>query len=169
MSGEVVAIANIGQTMPNSDAKVFEVKIKVFGVDKDLKPAMTTSNIVYTNFYKDTLYIPIDAVFENDSMQYVYVDNGRITRQVVRLGESNENYVLVSDGLKQGDVVCLNEPEAGSELPFEGLEIYQAMMEEKEEQRKQAEEERSKADKTKQDEMPAAMSPAPSGSVVISN
>lgn len=169
MTGKVVAIANIGQTMPNSDAKVFEVKIKVFGEDKDLKPAMTTSNIVYTNFYKDTLYIPIDAVFENDSMQYVYVDHGNISRQAVRLGESNENYVLVSEGLKEGDVICLNEPETGSELPLKGTEIYQAMVQEKEEQRKQAEEELSKADKTKQDGMPAAMPPAPSGSVVISN
>ena len=116
MTGEVVAIANIGQSMPNSDAKVFEVKIKVFGADKDLKPAMTTSNIVYTNLYKDTLYIPIDAVFENDSMQYVCVDNGNIKRQIVKLGESNENYVVVSEGLKEGDIVCLNEPEEGPEL-----------------------------------------------------
>ena len=169
MTGEVVAIANIGQTMPNSDAKVFEVKIKVFGVDKDLKPAMTTSNVVYTNFYSDTLYIPIDAVFENDSMQYVYVDNGHITRQIVKLGESNENYVLVSDGLKEGDIVCLNEPDAGPELPFEGMDIYQAMVQEKEQQRKEAEEELSKAESTKKAEKPGTMLPPPSGGVVISN
>ncbi|RKD91682.1 efflux RND transporter periplasmic adaptor subunit [Mangrovibacterium diazotrophicum] len=169
MTGEVVSIANIGQTMPNSDAKVFEVKIKVFGVDKDLKPAMTTSNIVYTNLYTDTLYIPIDAVFENDSMQYVYVDRGNISRQVVRLGESNENYVLISEGLKEGDVICLNEPETGSELPLKGTEIYQAMVQEKEEQRKQAEEEISKAEKTQKDEKPGKVPPTKSGGAVISN
>jgi len=168
MTGEVVSIANIGQTMPNSDAKVFEVKIKVFGVDKDLKPAMTTSNIVYTNLYTDTLYIPIDAVFENDSMQYVYVDRGNISRQVVRLGESNENYVLVSEGLKEGDVICLNEPETGSELPLKGIEIYQAMVQEKEEQRKKAEEELSKAEKMKKDEKPGTVPPIQSGGAVIS-
>ncbi|MBC8005649.1 MAG: efflux RND transporter periplasmic adaptor subunit, partial [Verrucomicrobia bacterium] len=38
LNGEVIAVANIGQAMPNSDAKVFEVKIKIFGADKDLKP-----------------------------------------------------------------------------------------------------------------------------------
>ena len=30
LSGEVVSLANVGQAMPNSDAKVFEVKIKIF-------------------------------------------------------------------------------------------------------------------------------------------
>lgn len=39
LTGEVISVANIGQAMPNSDAKVFEVKIKIFGKDKDLKPA----------------------------------------------------------------------------------------------------------------------------------
>lgn len=169
MTGEVVTIANIGQSMPNSDAKVFEVKIKVFGADKDLKPAMTTSNIVYTNLYKDTLYIPIDAVFENDSMRYVYVDNGHIKRKIVKLGESNENYVLVSEGLKEGDIVCLNEPEEGTELPLEGIEIYQAMVQEKEEQRQKAEAELSKAEKMKQDEKSGAVPPMPSGTVIISH
>lgn len=42
----VISVANIGQAMPNSDAKVFEVKIKIFGSDRELKPAMTTSNTI---------------------------------------------------------------------------------------------------------------------------
>jgi len=158
MTGEVLSIANIGQTMPNSDAKVFEVKIKVFGIDQDLKPAMTTSNVVYTNHYKDTLSIPVDAVYENDSMQYVYLDNSRITRQIVKLGEANENYVIVSKGLQEGDVICLNEPENGEELPFDGLEIYQDIKQEKELRQKQDEEEQLKAEEkpanAKPDEMP---------------
>lgn len=142
MEGEVVSIANIGQSMPNSDAKVFEVKIKVFGEDADLKPAMTTSNVIFTNTYADTLFIPTDAVFENDSMQFVYLQKGKITRQIVKLAEANENFVIVAEGLKEGDQLCLNEPDHPEEIPFEGLEIYAAIKKEKEEQEKKAVQER---------------------------
>jgi HlyD family secretion protein len=145
MEGEVVAIANIGQSMPNSDAKVFEVKIKVFGEDPDLKPAMTTSNVIYTNTYPDTLFIPADAVFENDSMQYVYLQEGKITRQIVKLGDANENYVIVVKGLREGDQICLNEPDNPEDIPFEGLEIYAEIKKEKEEKEKRVEQERIEA------------------------
>jgi len=145
MNGEVIAIANIGQSMPNSDAKVFEVKIKVFGEDPDLKPAMTTSNIIYTNTYADTLFIPVDAVFENDSMQFVYLQKGKITRQIVKLSEANENFVIVSGGLQEGDQLCLNEPDHPEEIPFEGMDIYAEIKKEKEEKEKKAEQERQDA------------------------
>lgn len=145
MEGEVVTIANIGQSMPNSDAKVFEVKIKVFGEDPDLKPAMTTSNVIFTNTYADTLFIPTDAVFENDSMQFVYLQKGNITRQIVRLAEANENFVIVAQGLKEGDQLCLNEPINPEEIPFEGLEIYAAIRKEKEEKEKKELREREEA------------------------
>ena len=136
MRGEVISIANIGQSMPNSDAKVFEVKIKVFGEDKDLKPAMTTSNIIYAGIYRDTLFIPSDAVFENDSLQYVYLRKDRLCRQVVRLGDDNENFVMVTEGLHEGDLLCLNEPEDVSDLTWQGLDIYRKIKREKEEKTK---------------------------------
>ncbi len=145
MEGEVVSIANIGQSMPNSDAKVFEVKIKVFGEDPDLKPAMTTSNVIFTNTYADTLFIPTDAVFENDSLQFVYLQKGKITRQIVKLTEANENFVIIARGLKEGDLLCLNEPDNPEEIPFEGLEIYAAIRKEKEEKEKKEMQERENA------------------------
>lgn len=167
MTGEVISIANIGQTMPNSDAKVFEVKIKVFGEDKDLKPAMTTSNVIYTNTYPDTLSIPADAVFENDSMQFVYLLRSRLVRQVVKLGEENENFVLVAKGLSEGDEVCLNEPEGAADFPVEGLDIYLEIKQEKEEKKKQAEQERLEADRVKAKQPAGGMPAGATGSMMI--
>jgi HlyD family secretion protein len=161
MEGEVVSIANIGQSMPNSDAKVFEVKIKVFGEDPDLKPAMTTSNVIFTNTYADTLFIPTDAVFENDSLQFVYLQKGKITRQIVKLTEANENFVIVARGLNEGDQLCLNEPDNPEKIPFEGLEIYAAIKKEKEEKEQKEKQEREDALAKRN-----TTSPAPSGVVV---
>ncbi|WP_423130410.1 efflux RND transporter periplasmic adaptor subunit [Gaoshiqia sp. Z1-71] len=160
MTGEVVSIANIGQNMPNSDAKVFEVKIKIYGEDKDLKPAMTTSNVVVTNTFSDTLFIPTDAVFENDSMRYVFLNRKGYVKQIVKLSGENENFVMVAKGLQEGDEICLNEPENAESLSFAGLDIYAEIKQEREEQRKTAEEARMEYEKNKtmpQPGMPAGM------------
>lgn len=148
LDGEVVSVANIGQPLPKSDAKVFEVKIRVFGDVTDLKPSMTTSNIIQTAAFEDTLYIPSEAVFENDSMQFVYVENSKVVKQIVDLGDQNDNYILVNKGLSEGDNLLMTEPENSEELIFEGLEIYQEIKarkaKEEEEAKKAAEEEKNK-------------------------
>jgi hypothetical protein len=148
LEGEVISVANIGQPMPKSDAKVFEVKIKVFGNVDDLKPAMTTSNIIQTGTYEDTLFIPSEAVFKNDSLHFVYLKkNNNIFKQVVDLGEENENFVLVSEGLNEGDELLLNTPENPDELTLQGMEIYRKIKEreakEEEEAQKAVEEEKN--------------------------
>ena len=154
MEGEVISVANIGQQMPKSDAKVFEVKIRVFGDVSDLKPSMTTSNTIQTAMHTDTLFIPAEAIFENDSLQFVYLDNKKRIKQVVDLGSQNENYVLVNKGLSEGDVILLNEPVNAEELDFAGMEIYQEIKERKikqeEEAKKAMEEEKKKSFKLQQ-------------------
>jgi multidrug efflux pump subunit AcrA (membrane-fusion protein) len=142
LTGQVMSVANIGQVMPNSDAKVFEVKIKIFGVDKDLKPAMTTSNAIEAGSYADTLMVASDAVFENDSLKFVYLGKEKQVKQIVWLGDENENYVLIKKGLKEGDVVWLSEPENANEIKYQGIEIYEEMKKEKENAKIQAEKER---------------------------
>jgi len=149
LEGEVVSVANIGQAMPKSDAKVFEVKVRVFGEVNDLKPAMTTSNIIQTGIFKDTLFIPSDAVFENDSMQFVYLDQkNTIVKQVVDLGDQNENFVLINKGLNEGDKLLLSVPDNDEELAIEGMELYQEIKarkeKEEEEARKAIEEDKNK-------------------------
>ena len=167
LSGEVITIANIGQSMPNSDAKVFEVKIKVFGEDKDLKPAMTTSNTVFAATYPDTLFIPSDAVYENDSMQFVYMAKKPV-RQIVKLGDANENFVLVTEGLKEGDEICLLEPEGADEMKLEGLDIYEKIKKEKEEQKLEEEEARKnfQAEQAKP-KLPPGVNPAMMGGGIV--
>jgi len=131
LNGEVISVANVGQPMPKSDAKVFEVKIQISSNVDDLKPSMTTSNTIQTAVYEDTLFIPSEAVFENDSMQFVYLKKDKTVKQVVDLGDQNANYVLVNKGVKEGDIILLNEPENTDEIPVEGFEIYKEMMERK--------------------------------------
>lgn len=161
LEGEVTSIANVGQNLPNSDAKVFEVKIKIFGKDPDLRPAMTTSNVVQATTLPDTLFIPLESVFANDSLQYVFkLDRGDIVKQIVDLGDANENYVLVKDGLKEGDKIYLSTPEEKDHEKYEGLDIYARIKQERE--AKKAEEEKAKKEfdeKPQNPKLPPGMTP----------
>ncbi len=138
LSGEVIAVANVGQPLPNSDAKVFEVKVRVHGSDPDLKPAMTTGNVINAGVFEDVLVIPSDAVFENDSLQYVFLKKEGLKKQVVELGRENENFVEVLNGVSEGDNVLLTVPVNAEELVFSGMDIYE-QLKEKEEQKREDE------------------------------
>jgi multidrug efflux pump subunit AcrA (membrane-fusion protein) len=95
--------------MKNSNAKVFEVKVIVNEFDSILRPAMTTKNIITTDVIEDVLFLPLEAVHSNDSMTVVYRSNN--TRQQILTGKSNENEIIVLEGLKEGDEVLLSVPE----------------------------------------------------------
>ncbi len=120
-TGKVIELANIGEQLPNTDAKVFEVVIKLDGVDPVLRPAMTTSNQIVTSVYEDVLFIPLEAVHVEDSIPLVFKKNG--TKQVVLLGESNENQVIVEKGLMQDDKLLLSLPEHPENFKLQGEEI----------------------------------------------
>jgi len=124
LQGEVISVANIGQPMPKSDSKVFEVNIRVHGSDKDLKPAMTTGNVIQTGSYLDKIYVPSEAVFETDSTKFVYVRKKKVVRQIVDLGDENEDHVIVNKGISEGEILLLSEPEKLDDIETIGWEIY---------------------------------------------
>jgi HlyD family secretion protein len=109
-TGQVMEVANIGEQMKNSNAKVFEVKIKVNETDPILRPAMTTKNLIITSVIKNKLFLPIESVHNTDSLTYVYTVNHR-TRQQVLVGQTNENQIIITKGLAKGDEVYLDAPE----------------------------------------------------------
>jgi len=109
-TGTVTSVANIGEQLPNADAKVFEVQIEVDGSDPILRPSMTTGNKIITKTIDDVTYIPLESVQAGaDSVPFVYMKNGN--KQVVVLGESNENNVVIEQGLETGVQIYLSTPE----------------------------------------------------------
>jgi HlyD family secretion protein len=120
-TGQVVEVANIGQQLPNTDAKVFEVRIELNERDTILRPSMTTSNMIITQVLDSVLFIPLEAVHANDSLTFVYTRDGR--KQVVVLGESNENQIIVDMGLKRGEKLYLSNPDNPENFQYSGLEL----------------------------------------------
>lgn len=155
-TGVVTSVANIGEQLPNTDAKVFEVITKVDGSDPILRPSMTTGNQIVTQTFKDVLYIPLETVFATeDSIPFVYKKDG--TRQVVVLGESNENDVIVEQGLKSGDKLYLSIPEKGDRFKLVGEDLIAVIKERK--KQKAEEEKRLRMESEKANMMPPGMMP----------
>ena len=116
-TGKVTAVANIGEQIQNSNAKVFEVKIIVNEFDSILRPAMTTKNTIITATINDVLFCPIESVFSNDSITFVYLkDGGSTLKKQVIIGKSNENEIIIKAGLNANDELYLNPPEKADKL-----------------------------------------------------
>jgi HlyD family secretion protein len=111
-TGEVVEVANVGEQLPNTDSKVFEVTIEINEKDTLLRPAMTTNNSILIEELKEVLFIPQESVFINDSISYVVLKTGLgLKKQKVDLGKTNSNFVVIAKGLKEGEEFLMVKPE----------------------------------------------------------
>lgn len=144
-TGQVIEVANIGEQLQNTDAKVFEVLISVDQSDDIMRPSMTTSNQIITNTYEDVLFIPLEAIHNEDSLSYVFTKNNK--KQIIVPGESNENYIIIEQGLNDGDKVYLSVPENADNFKLSGEELIPIL---KERERLKKEEELKKQEQAKQ-------------------
>lgn len=120
--GYISAIANIGEILPNSDSKVFEVLAKFEDLDQMLRPTMTTSNKVITKTFDDILYIPLESLHTGtDKIPFVYTKDEK--KQVVIPGEMNDKFVIIEKGLAEGTSVFLSIPEKSEKFKFSGTEL----------------------------------------------
>lgn len=117
--GRVISVANIGQTLPTGDSKVFEVTILIEGKDPQLRPAMTTLNKIQTAQLHRVCAIPQEALFQNDTASFVYCIRGNTrVRQTVTTAETNENQVVIAHGLQPTDRILLAEPADAHRWPL---------------------------------------------------
>jgi len=121
-SAKVASVATIGQQRDRSSSlKTFEVLLDIEGSDPVLKPGMTTSNEVVMETIPNAIYVPLESVFEKDGKVIVYRMNGsKAEPQGVQLGPKNANFVVVKDGLSEGQKVTLRDPTAKETPPAPG-------------------------------------------------
>ena len=117
LKGKVTSVANMGEQRPNQDSKVFEVRVLVEEADTTLRPGMTTGNAIETLSISDVLSIPLEAVSSDAGVTFVYKQAGsRVVKQEVATGAMNDDEVVVSKGLDEGDRVLLSPPEGKENL-----------------------------------------------------
>jgi multidrug resistance efflux pump len=141
-TGMVTEVANVGQQLPNTDAKVFEVRIVLNENDSVLRPSMTTSNEIITQVLDSVLFVPLEAVHANDSVTFVYTRTRQ--KQIVVLGESNENHIIVEMGLKRGDLLYLSVPGDPESFAYTGIELIDVIKQKKAEEQERIREQQER-------------------------
>jgi len=128
--GTIFSIANIGEKLPNTDTKVFEVMIKIDGTDMNLRPSMTTNNKIMIETFENVTYVPNECVHTGaDTIPFVYTKSGY--RQVMIPGKSNDKYIIIEKGLEPGMKIYVTEPADGQKFKMSGLELIKEIKERK--------------------------------------
>jgi HlyD family secretion protein len=121
-TGKVTQVANVGEQLPNSNAKVFEVNILINEFDSIMRPSMTSKNTIVTASINNVIFAPIEAVISNDTVTYVFKkDGGRVIKQQVIAGESNDNEIILKAGVKENDELLLLPPENAEKMKLTEL------------------------------------------------
>ncbi len=99
----------------SSSPKVYKSRIKFDQQSDLLVNGMSVQIEVITNTIKDTLFVPVESIFEDKERFYVYLQTpGGGNKEVdVKIGESNDRFVQILDGLKENDVIYLYRPHEG--------------------------------------------------------
>jgi hypothetical protein len=121
LAGTVTNVANIGEQRPNSDSKVFEVRILINDRDTTLRPAMTTANEILVAKASNVLSIPLEAVHAEGTTTFVYIKRSGVIKQEVKLGLQNDNAAVVLEGVGSKDEIFLSPPQSASALKLQPL------------------------------------------------
>lgn len=114
VSGKVKEIATLPTNQlffdPTSP-KIYKTKIEVADKDERMVTGMNVQVKIISQRMENVLAIPIEAVFENDGKLFVYKSDGNKSEVCyIEIGEANDDFVLIKEGIKKGDKICLFEP-----------------------------------------------------------
>lgn len=108
IKGSIKTIARVGEDHKDFDMKVFKVVIHLDNTNEGLKPAMTSNNDILLTNSDDAISVPLISVFKERGIKYVYLKTqDSIKKQEIKTSFENEQYILVEEGLKEGDLVVL--------------------------------------------------------------
>ena len=110
---ESVSSVPVPGSWPNTDLKEYEAVIRITDEDKmvrELRPGMNAElRIIVQQRSEDVLQIPVQAAMNMVGKYFVYVlePSGGVRREL-KIGDSNDEFMEVLDGVKEGEKVILN-------------------------------------------------------------
>ena len=117
LKGKVTAIGQTARRPPvqgwmgMSSSATFPVAVDLPPTGKALiRPGMHATIRIVSRRIKDAIIVPTGCIFRRDGHPVVFVERGgKFTPAVVTLGESNGDYTAITQGLKQGERIALND------------------------------------------------------------
>jgi HlyD family secretion protein len=107
---EVSYVADIARppSLGSGDVIKYDVVVELPPLT-DLKPGMSAEIEIVLSEHKNVMLLPVAAVLELDDGFHCWVKAGvNVVKRVIKLGDSNDIFVVVKDGVKEGEDVILN-------------------------------------------------------------
>ena len=91
--------------------KTFPARATLKNLDPRLRPGMSASTEVIIERVPNTILIPVRASFSKDGKPAVYLQKGKdFVVRGIGVGKQNDEDIIVTGGLKEGDTVTLESP-----------------------------------------------------------
>ena len=104
-TGTVSEIKRLAETTDSDKAKV-TVSVKFDEPDERVYIGLEADVTIHTSEKKGVLTIPSEAYYADDDGDYCYIiKDGEVAKQYITIGLSGDEFVEVTMGLKEGDVV----------------------------------------------------------------
>lgn len=110
--GEVTKIGALAKAKSyDSKIRVFDVEVTVEGHDERLKPGMAAKTEIIIDTIPNSVWVPIESVFEKGGRRIVYLAEGSSYHpQEVEVGPRNDIEVTITSGLSGEERICLTDP-----------------------------------------------------------
>jgi multidrug efflux pump subunit AcrA (membrane-fusion protein) len=120
LSGEVTKVGVLPDSQNrwmNPDLKVYLTTITIDGTQDWVKPGMSTKVEILVDKIQNCVYVPVQAVSPDGDKQVCYIGRGsNPERREVQIGEFNDEFIEIKNGLHEGEWVLLRPPQ-GAETP----------------------------------------------------
>ena len=104
----IAALVYKGGSTPE---KTFPARATLKNLDDRLRPGMSSSAEIIIERQPNQLLIPIRASFDKDGKPAVYVQIGKqFVVRPIQVGRRNDDDIIVTGGLKEGEMVTLESP-----------------------------------------------------------
>ena len=104
-------VKSLGGTSGSAWDRRFECRIALDETGPELRPGMTSNILITVEALNDALWLPSQALFENDGRAFVYLrtPQGFISKDVKLVRRSESQAVIT--GLAEGEQVALSNPD----------------------------------------------------------
>ena len=110
-NGAVSSVASIAQPAGwwNGNAVKYATEIKLES-NEGLRPGMNAEVEIFLARHTDVIIAPVACVIELADGFFCFVDHGpnKPEKRNVTLGDSNDNFVVIKEGLEEGETIFLN-------------------------------------------------------------
>jgi len=117
LEGEVLLVGVLAEDggWRDPNRRDYTVTVQINGEEGlGLKPSMRCKGRIYVDQVNEVLFVPVHAVDREGMQPFVWLrDGGGYKQHPVTIGTSSELYVEIKDGLAEGDLVLLREPDPG--------------------------------------------------------